>query len=51
MWEIAVHLSVAGDILNDVSLGCPFSDEMSWMRPGSVSKGFPTYFSVSKATV
>ena len=32
LWEIAVHLAVACDVFTDVSLCCPFSHEMSWMR-------------------
>ena len=31
----AVHSAVAGDIFNGVSLCCPFSHEMSWMRSGT----------------
>ena len=34
-WEIAVHLAVACDVFIDVSLCCPFSHEMSWMRSGT----------------
>ena len=33
--KIAVYLSVAGDVFNGVSLCCPFSHEMSWMRSGT----------------
>ena len=29
---MTVHLAVAGDVFIDVSLWCPFSHEMSWMR-------------------
>ena len=29
LWEIAVHLAVAGDVFNGISLCCPFSHEMS----------------------
>ena len=35
VWEIAVLLAVAGDVFNGVSLCCPFSHEMSWMRSGT----------------
>ena len=35
VWEIAVHLAVAGDVFNGVSLCCPFSLEMSWMISGT----------------
>ena len=35
MWEIAVHLAAAGDVLDGVFLCCPFSHEMSWMRSGT----------------
>ena len=31
MWEIAVHLAVAGGAYDVVFLCCPFSHEMSWM--------------------
>ena len=31
VWEIAVHLAVAGDVFDGVLLCC-FSHEMSWMR-------------------
>ena len=46
MWEIAVHLAVAGGVYDGVFLCCPFSHEMSWIRIldliESVSEGFPT---------
>ena len=32
VWEIAVHLAVAGDGYDGVFLCCPFSHAMSWMR-------------------
>ena len=32
VWEIAVHLTVAGDVSDGVFLCCPFSNEMSWLR-------------------
>ena len=32
MWEIAIHLAVAGGVYGGVFLCCPFSREMSWMR-------------------
>ena len=35
VWEIAVHLPVAGDVFDGVFLCCPFSHEMSWMRSGT----------------
>ena len=35
VWEIAVHLAVAGDVFDGVFLCCPFSHEMSWMRSGT----------------
>ena len=30
VWEIAVHLAVAGEVFDGVFLCCPFSHEMSW---------------------
>ena len=33
--QIAIHLAVAGDVFNGVSLCYPFSHEMSWMRSGT----------------
>ena len=33
--KIAVHLAVACDVFIGVSLSCPFSHEMSWMRSGT----------------
>ena len=41
MWEIAVHLAIAGGIHDGVVLCCPFSHEMDLIE--SVSEGFPTY--------
>ena len=35
VWEIAVHLAVAGDVFDGVFLCCPFAHEMSWMRSGT----------------
>ena len=35
VWEIADHLAVARDAFIDVSLCCPFSHKMSWMRSGT----------------
>ena len=35
VWEIAVHLVVTCDVFIDVSLCCPFSHEMSWIRSGT----------------
>ena len=35
VWEIAVHLAVAGDVSDGVFLCCPFSHEMCWMRSGT----------------
>ena len=32
LWEIAVHLAVAGDVFGCVFLCCPLSHEMSWIR-------------------
>ena len=50
MWEIAVHLAVAGVVFDGVYLCCPFLprdvlDEI-WDLIGSLSdsEGFPTYF-------
>ena len=31
LWEIAVHVAVAGDVYDGVFLCCPFSHDMSWM--------------------
>ena len=47
VWEIAVHLAVAGDVHDGVVLCCPFFsrdvlDEF-WDLIESVSEGFPTY--------
>ena len=33
--NIAVHLAVAINVLCGVSLYCPFSHEMSWMKSGT----------------
>ena len=35
VWEIAVHLAVAGDVFDGVFLCRPFSHEMSWMGSGT----------------
>ena len=35
MWEMAVHLAVAGDVFGGVFLYCHFSHGMSGMRPGT----------------
>ena len=35
VWDIAVHLAVAGDVFDGVFLCCPFSHEISWMRSGT----------------
>ena len=48
MWEIAVHLAVAGSVYDGVFLCCPFYpqdvlDEILDLT-GSVSEGFPTSF-------
>ena len=32
VWEIAVHLAVAGHVYYGVFLCCSFSHEMSWMK-------------------
>ena len=47
LWEIAVHLAVAGDVCYGVFLCCPFSrrgalDEILNLIE-SVSEGFPSY--------
>ena len=48
MWEIAVHLAVAGGVYDGVFLCCHFSHEMSWNGIldliESFSEAFPTYF-------
>ena len=33
--HLAVHLGVAGDVFNGVSLCCPFTYEMPWMISGT----------------
>ena len=38
--EIAVYLAVAVDVFNGVSLCCPFSHGMSWMRSGTLKIQF-----------
>ena len=47
MWEIAVHLAVAGGVYDGVFLGCLFFPrdvlEKIWDLIESVSEGFPTY--------
>ena len=35
MWEIAVHLAVAGGVFDGVYMCCPFSNEMSWVTSGT----------------
>ena len=35
VWEVAVHLAVAGDVFDGVFLCCPVSRGMSWMRSGT----------------
>ena len=35
LYGIAVHLAAACDVFIDVSLCCPFSLEMAWMRSGT----------------
>ena len=47
-WEIAVHLAVACDVFNDISVCCLFFTrchvlDKIWDLIGSVSDGFPTY--------
>ena len=44
IWEMAVHLAVAGDVFDGVFLCWPFSHQMSWMKSGTSLGGFPTYF-------
>ena len=34
VWEITVHLAVAGDAFDGVFLCCSFSHAVSWMRSG-----------------
>ena len=34
-WKKAVHLAVAGDVFEGVSLCCAFTHEISWMRSGT----------------
>ena len=36
VWEIAVHLAVAGDVFNGVFVCCPFFHKMSWMKFGTL---------------
>ena len=43
VWEIAVHLAVAGDIFDGVFLSCSFY-EMSWMRSGAELSQFLRVF-------
>ena len=42
--KIAVHLAIAGDVFNGVSLCCPFSHEVSCVRSetkfGQLLRGF-----------
>ena len=35
VWEITVHLAIAGDVFDGVFLCCLFSHEMSWMIFGT----------------
>ena len=35
VWEIAVHLAVAGDVFDGVFFCCLFSHEMSLIRSGT----------------
>ena len=42
VWEIAVHLAVAGGVYDGVFLCCPFLDEIFDLIE-SVFEGFPTY--------
>ena len=42
--EIAVHLAVAGNVLDGVFLCCPFSDEMSWMKSWTLLSQFLRVF-------
>ena len=42
--KIAVHLAVAGDDFDGVFLCCPFSQEMSWMRSGTLMSQFLRVF-------
>ena len=44
IWEIAVHLVVAGDVFDSVYLCCPFSIEMSLMRSGTELSQFLRVF-------
>ena len=50
---MAVHLAVACDVFMDVSLCCPFTPrdvlDKIWDLIGSVSEGFPTYFSIAQS--
>ena len=40
MWEIDVHLAVAGGVYDGVFLCCSFSHEMSWMRSWTLLSQF-----------
>ena len=48
VWEMAVHLAVAGDVVDGVYLCCTFPLKMSVMRSGTRLSQFlrvyPTYF-------
>ena len=53
VWEIAVHLAVAGEVFDGVFLCCPFSHDMSWIRSGTKMRQFlrvfpPTLVNVAK---
>ena len=44
VWEIGVHLAVAGAVFDGVFVCCPFSHEMSWMRSGTSLSQFLRVF-------
>ena len=44
MWEVAVHLAVAGGAFGGVFLSCPFSLGVSWMRSGTLLSQFMRVF-------
>ena len=46
-WEIAVHL--VGDVFDGVILFCLFSQEMSWMRSGTLLSQFMMVFLHTRA--
>ena len=35
VWEIDVHVAVAGDVFDGIFLCCPFSHEMPWIGSGT----------------